>query len=120
MSATEGESALTEQVQRQRTRALIGGCRGPRGSEPFDQDRTGRGPRGPNESERIRGGSERLQMALTGGPGRVRRACRSGIPRSGPFDLNRTEGIRPGKQTAAGGAAPLRGGEVDGVEASAS
>jgi hypothetical protein len=29
------------------------------------------------------------------------------------------EGIRPGKQTAAGGAAPLRGGEVAGVEAGA-
>jgi hypothetical protein len=29
-------------------------------------------------------------------------------------------GIRPGKQTAAGGAAPLRGGEVAGVEAGAS
>jgi hypothetical protein len=35
------------------------------------------------------------------------------------FDLNRTEGIRPGKQTAASGAAPLRGGEVAGVEAGA-
>jgi hypothetical protein len=31
--------------------------------------------------------------------------ARGGIPWSGPFDLNRTEGIRPGKQTAA--AAPL-------------
>jgi hypothetical protein len=42
-------------------------------------------------------------------------------PRSGPFDLNRTEGIRPGeKQTVAGGAAPLRGGEVAGVEAGVS
>jgi hypothetical protein len=46
--------------------------------------------------------------------------AQSGIPRSGPFDLNWTEGIRPGKQTAAGGAAPLRGGEVVGVEAGAS
>jgi hypothetical protein len=46
--------------------------------------------------------------------------ARSGIPWSGPFDLNRTEGIRPGKQTAAGGAAPFRGGEVVGVEAGAS
>jgi hypothetical protein len=42
--------------------------------------------------------------------------ARSGIPRSEPFDLDRTEGIRPGKQTAASGAAPLRGGEVAGVE----
>jgi hypothetical protein len=46
--------------------------------------------------------------------------ARSGIPLSGPFDLNRTEGIRPGKQTAAGGTAPLRGGEVASVEAGAS
>jgi hypothetical protein len=46
--------------------------------------------------------------------------ARSGISRSGPFDLNRTEGIRPEKQTAAGGAAPLCGGEVAGVEAGAS
>jgi hypothetical protein len=46
--------------------------------------------------------------------------ARSCIPRSGPFDLNRTEGIRPGKQTTAGGAAPLRGGEVASVEAGAS
>jgi hypothetical protein len=46
--------------------------------------------------------------------------ARSGIPRSGPFDLNRMEGIRLGKQTAAGDAAPLRSGEVTGVEAGAS
>jgi hypothetical protein len=38
-------------------------------------------------------------------------------PRSRPCDLNRTEGIRPGGRMAAGGAAPLRGGEVAGVEA---
>jgi hypothetical protein len=31
--------------------------------------------------------------------------------------MNQTEGIRLGKQTAAGGAAPLHGGEVTGVEA---
>jgi hypothetical protein len=47
----------------------------------------------------------------------VRRACAKRYPRSEPFDLNRTEGIRPRKQTAAGGAAPLLGGEVAGVEA---
>jgi hypothetical protein len=46
--------------------------------------------------------------------------ARSGILRSEPFDLNQTEGIRPGKQTAAGGAAPLRGGEFARVEAGAS
>jgi hypothetical protein len=34
--------------------------------------------------------------ALTGGPVRQGARARSGIPRSGPFDLNRTEGIRPG------------------------
>jgi hypothetical protein len=45
--------------------------------------------------------------------------CAKRYPRSEPFDLNRMEGIRPGKQTAAGGAAPLRGGEVAGVEAGA-
>jgi hypothetical protein len=45
--------------------------------------------------------------------------ARSGIPRSGPFDLNRMEGVRSGKQTAAGDTAPLRGGEVAGVEAGA-
>jgi hypothetical protein len=45
--------------------------------------------------------------------------ARSGIPRSGSFDLNQTERIRPGKQTARGGAAPLCGGEVTGVGAGA-
>jgi hypothetical protein len=73
-------------------------------------------------------------------------ACVKRYPRSGPFDLNRMEGIRGspraqgarerigtlglgrvirigrrgsdrGKQTAASGAAPLRGGEVARVEA---
>jgi hypothetical protein len=67
VSATEGESALTKRAQRE---GETDGCRGPRGSEPFDQDRT--------------------------------------------------EGIRSGKQTAAGGAAPLRDGEVARVEADAS
>jgi hypothetical protein len=75
VSATEGESALTEQVQRQRTWALTGGCRGPRGSEPFDQDRMEGGLRGsevgPKGFEGVRGGSE-------------------------PFDQNRTGEIRPG------------------------
>jgi hypothetical protein len=50
----------------------------------------------------------------------VRRACAKRYPRSEPFDLNRTEGVRSGKQTAAGGAAPLRGGEVTRVEAGTS
>jgi hypothetical protein len=55
-------------------------------------------------------------MALTGGSRRQVRV-REAVPGSKSFDLNRTEGIRPGKQTAAGGAAPLHGGEVAGVEA---
>jgi hypothetical protein len=50
----------------------------------------------------------------------VRCACAKRYPRSEPFDLNRTEGIRLGKQTAAGGVTPLRGGEVAGVEAGVS
>jgi hypothetical protein len=41
-------------------------------------------------------------------------------PRSEPFDQALTGGVRLGKQTVAGGAAPLRGGEVAGVEAGAS
>jgi hypothetical protein len=45
--------------------------------------------------------------------------ARSGIPWFGPFDLDRTEGIRPGKQTAAGSVASLLGGEVARVEAGA-
>jgi hypothetical protein len=45
---------------------------------------------------------------------------RSGIPRSGSCDQDRTEGNQTEEQTAAGGAAPLRGGEVAGVEASTS
>jgi hypothetical protein len=49
------------------------------------------------------------------------RACAKRYPRFGPCDQDRTEGIRPGeKQTAAGGAAPLRGGEVARVEAGVS
>jgi hypothetical protein len=54
--------------------------------------------------------------------GRASRArARSGIPWSGPFDLDRTEGNQTeGKQMAAGGVAPLHGGDVAGAEASAS
>jgi hypothetical protein len=59
-----------------------------------------------------------------GGADRQARAsgarARGGTPRFEPFDLNQTEGIRSGKQTATGGAAPLRGGEVTGAEAGAS
>jgi hypothetical protein len=47
--------------------------------------------------------------------------ARSGIPRSGPFNLNQTEGNQTeGKQMAAGGIAPLHGGEVTGAKAGAS
>jgi hypothetical protein len=81
--ATEGKSALTEWVQRQ---GEADSYRGPRGSESFDQDRTGGGG-GPRGSE--------------------------------PFDQDRMREIRPGKPMAAGGAAPLHGGEVAGVEAGA-
>jgi hypothetical protein len=35
--------------------------------------------------------------ALTGGPGSQGARARRGIPRSGPFDLNQTEGTRPGE-----------------------
>jgi hypothetical protein len=81
----KGESALTERVQRQRgngrlqgsegvrtVRSRSDGGRDPRGSEPFDQDRTGE----------IRQGKQ---------------TCAKRYPRSEPFDPNRMEGIRPGK-----------------------
>jgi hypothetical protein len=42
VSATEGESALIERAQRQRGNGQL---QGSEGSEPFDRDRTGRGPR---------------------------------------------------------------------------
>jgi hypothetical protein len=61
-------------------------------------------------------------MAVGGTEKRARASgarARSSIPRSGPFDLNRMQRIRLGKQTAAGGAAPLRDGEVARVEAGA-
>jgi hypothetical protein len=48
------------------------------------------------------------------------RACAKRYPRSGPCDLNWMEGIRPRGRTAAGGAVPLHGGEVAGVEAGVS
>jgi hypothetical protein len=46
--------------------------------------------------------------------------ARSGILRSGSCDQDRTEGNQTGEQTVAGGAAPVRGGEVAGVEAGVS
>jgi hypothetical protein len=93
VSVTEGKCALTERVQRQRTGALNGGCRGPSRSIKI---RRRRSEGGPNGSE--------------GGP--------SGPE---PFDLNRTEGNQTeGKQMAAGSVAPLHDGEVAGAEAGAS
>jgi hypothetical protein len=58
-------------------------------------------------------GSERVRA----GP----RGVRTGPSGSEPFDLNRTKGNQTeGKQMAAGGVAPLRGGEVARVETDAS
>jgi hypothetical protein len=76
---------------------LTGGCRGPRGSELFDQDRTEgvrTGPSGPRGSEPFdqdqmgenqTGKDERLRVALTGGSERqacVREAVSRGPGRS--------------------------------------
>jgi hypothetical protein len=47
--------------------------------------------------------------------------AQSGIPWSGPFDLDRTEGNQTeGKQMAVGNVAPLHSGDVTGAEAGAS
>jgi hypothetical protein len=78
-----------------------------------------RAVRSRSDGENQTGNEQRLRMALTGGPGRQARKAKR-YPRFEPFDQDRTGGIRPGKQMAVGGAAPLRGGEVAGVEAGAS
>ena len=57
-------------------------------------------------------------MALTGGPGHQVRV-REAVPTVRVVRSRSDGGVRPGKQTAAGGAAPLRG-EVTGVKAGAS
>jgi hypothetical protein len=68
VSATEGESVLTEQAQRQGVWALTGG--------PGRQGARARsGTRGPSVRSESDGGDqtrgdERLRVALTGGPGR--------------------------------------------------
>jgi hypothetical protein len=82
------------------------------GSEPFDQDRMAgsEGVRAVRSRSDGGGGSEGVRVVRSESDGGG----------SEPFDLNRAEGMRPGKQTAAGGAAPLCGGEVAGVEAGAS
>jgi hypothetical protein len=60
----------------------------------------------------VRSGSDEGDQRQAKG---ARHACAKRYPRSGPCDQDRTEGIRSGKkQTAAGGAAPLRGDEVTG------
>jgi hypothetical protein len=58
--------------------------------------------------------------ALTDGPGSQGVRARSVIRDLGRSILIGRRGSDQGKQTAAGGAAPLRGGEVTGVEAGAS
>jgi hypothetical protein len=95
-SAAEGEGALTEWAQRQRTWALTGGpgrqgawARSSiLGSGPFNQDRSEGGvPGGPRRFEGVRGGSEGVQ----------------GGPRwSEPFDQDRTGEIRPGRMSGCG------------------
>jgi hypothetical protein len=55
------------------------------------------------ESELTERAQRQGAWALTGGPRGLGEHARSGIPRSRPCDLNRTEGIRPRGQTAAGG-----------------
>jgi hypothetical protein len=96
VSATKGESTLTERAQRQGgNRRLQGsegvravrsrvdgerseggvrrGPRGSEGSEPFDQNWTGKSQTGTDE---------RLRVALTGGPGR--QACKRELVSRGP------------------------------------
>jgi hypothetical protein len=114
-----GERALTERAQRQRGNGRL------QGSEEVRAVRSrsdGGGPKGvrtgPSGSE---GGPSRCEWHWQVGQGMSGARVRSGIPRSGPFDLNRTEGNQTkGKRMAAGGVAPLHGGEVVGAEASAS
>jgi hypothetical protein len=80
------ESALAEWAQHQRGNGRL---QGSEGSEPFDQDRTGKSQTGTDE---------RLRVALTGGPGRqahVREAVSRGpshsikIGRGGSDQKNR-------------------------------
>jgi hypothetical protein len=59
VSAIEGESALTERAQHQ---GETDGCRGPRGSEPFDQDWTEGGQRGSEPFDQDQTGTIRPGM----------------------------------------------------------
>jgi hypothetical protein len=116
VSATEGEGALTERVQRQRGNGRL------QGSESFDQDQTEGVRRGSKRvrasssgSERVRvvrsksnggnqtGKDERLRVALTGGTWRVRHACAKRYPAvwatrsesdGGKLDQGKTDGCR--------------------------
>jgi hypothetical protein len=78
VSATEGESALTERAQRQRGNGRL------QGSELFDQDRTGGGGgvraiRSRSDGGNQTGKDEQLWAALTGGTGRQAR-MREAVP----------------------------------------
>jgi hypothetical protein len=75
-------------------------------SRPFDLNRT----------EGIRPGKGRLRVALTGGPGRQAR-MHEAVPTVRAVRSESDEGDQTGEGTTVGGAAPLRGGEVAGVEA---
>jgi hypothetical protein len=70
VSGTEGESALTERVQRPRGNRRLQGSEGVRAVRSRSNGGSEGGP----------SGSERLRMALTGGPRRVRRACAKRYP----------------------------------------
>jgi hypothetical protein len=101
--ATEGESALTERAQRQRGNRWLQGSEGVRAVRSRSD--------GGNQT----GKDERLRAALTGGTGRQGVQARSGIPRSGPCDQDRTGEIRPG-ETDVREAAPLLSAAVKSLE----
>jgi hypothetical protein len=90
-------------------RALTGGTGSVSDREGERADRAGPAPEGKQTAAGVRGGPSRSIKIGRGGP-----------RGSEPFDQDQMGEIRPGKQTAAGGAAPLRGGEVARVEAGVS
>jgi hypothetical protein len=131
---------LTEQAQRQGKRTAAGVRGRPRRSIKIGRRGSEQGQRGSEGVEGVRGGSEgvravrsrsdrgnqtgndeRLRMALTSGPGRVRRTCAKRYPvvRAVQSESDGGGNQTEGKQMVAGGVAPLRGGEVAGVEAGA-
>jgi hypothetical protein len=107
VSATEGESALTEWAQRQRGNERLQGSEGVRAI------------RSRSDGENQTGNDERLRVTLISGSGRQVRV-REAVPAVRAVRSKSDGGVRPGKQTTAGGAAPLHGGEVAGVETVAS